>query len=78
MPRTKSHVVKNSAILPQRDFAFGAAIEIIEHRLRQSPPRNGAEIVNANHSRRCDSARRHGNGSLGESFGSPISYHSNE
>jgi hypothetical protein len=31
MPRPESDVVKYPAIFPERDFAFGAAIEIIEN-----------------------------------------------
>jgi hypothetical protein len=31
MPRPKSYIVKDPAILAKRNFAFGAAVEIIEN-----------------------------------------------
>jgi hypothetical protein len=52
MPRPKRDVIKDPAILPQRDFALGTAVKIIEYRLRNSLPRNGTEVFDANHPRR--------------------------
>ena len=50
MTRTKGHVIENSAILAQRDFAFGAAIEIIKNRLWNALTRDGTKIFDADNS----------------------------
>lgn len=42
--RTKQHIAKCPAVFPERDFAIGAAIQIIEHRPRQSTLRHAAQI----------------------------------
>jgi len=48
VPRPESYVVEDPAILAKRDLALGAAVEIIEHRSRQSLARDRPEIVDAN------------------------------
>src|SRR5216683_4524155 len=52
------HVLKDAAILSERDLAFGAAIEIVEDPFRNSATRHRPEIVDANDAGRCYSARR--------------------
>ncbi len=52
MTRPKSDVVKYPAIFAECDLAFGAAVEVVEHRLRNSFARDGPEVFDANHSGR--------------------------
>src|SRR5271155_4482785 len=52
MARPKRNVAKYSAILSECDFAFCTTIEVIKNRFGDSLPCDGAEILNANHSRR--------------------------
>jgi hypothetical protein len=52
------HVLKDAAILSERDLAFGAAIEIVENPFRNSATRHRPEILDANDAGRCYSARR--------------------
>ena len=49
MARAKSNVVEYPAILAEGDFAFGAAIEVIKHGLRNSFACDGPEIFDANY-----------------------------
>src|SRR5580700_4842041 len=56
MARPERHVFEHPAIFTQRDFAFGAAIQIIENRFRQLPVSDRAEICDANHPRRRHTA----------------------
>src|ERR1700674_3496065 len=40
-------VVKDSAILPECNLAFGAAIKVVEHSLRQALAGDGTEVLDA-------------------------------
>jgi len=51
MPRAESDIVKDAAVLPESDLAFGAAIQIIEDGLRNASARKGAKIFNTYGSR---------------------------
>jgi hypothetical protein len=54
MPGAEGYVFVNPAILAERDFAFGASIEIVEHGTGHTAFRDRAEIGNANNFRRGD------------------------
>ena len=45
------------AVLAQRDFVFGAAVDVIEHRLRQAPPRQRSQVLDIDDTRRRYFAR---------------------
>ena len=49
MPRPERNVAKDPAILPQRNLALGAPVEIVEYRFRHTLARNRTEVFNANH-----------------------------
>jgi hypothetical protein len=57
MPRSKRDVIKYPAILTQRDFAFGAAVEVVEYRFWHPLPGYGAEVFNTNNTGRRYSVR---------------------
>lgn len=57
MPRTKGNIVEHAAILPQRDFAFRAAIQIIKDGFGYAFAGYCPQIGNANHARRSDGSR---------------------
>jgi len=40
VPRFERDVLKHAAVLAQRNLAFGAAVEIIKNRFRNSPLRD--------------------------------------
>jgi hypothetical protein len=52
MAGAESNVIKDTAIFPQRHFAFGPSVKIIEDRFRNPAARDGTEILNAHDSRR--------------------------
>jgi hypothetical protein len=51
---TKGYIVKNAAIFSQRDFAFRAAIQIIENHSGQPPLRYAPQIIDIHDMRRVD------------------------
>jgi hypothetical protein len=53
MARPESNIVEDAAIFAQRNFTFGAAIEVIEYRLRNSAARDGTEVLDAHNPGRC-------------------------
>jgi hypothetical protein len=57
MPGPESDVIEHPAIFPERNLAFGAAVEIVKNSFRQSFARDGAEIVDAHNSGRGNSTR---------------------
>src|ERR1700685_3403559 len=57
MPRTKSNIVEHSAIFPQSDFAFRAAVEIVKHRSRNSLARDRTKVGDAYDSGQSDAGR---------------------
>jgi hypothetical protein len=46
--RPEGDIVEDPAVLPQGDFAFRAAIEVVKDCLRNSPLRCRSKIINAN------------------------------
>jgi len=50
MPRTKGDFLESTPVLAQRDLAFGAAVEVIENRLREPATGKRPEVFHANHS----------------------------
>ena len=76
--RPEGDVVEYSAILPQRDFAFGASVKIIEDWLRKSFTRDRTEVFNANHPGRGNGpcgACHSGKTNLFGILSSPLWYH---
>jgi hypothetical protein len=57
MTRTEGYVLKRTAILAERDFTFGAAVQIVEDCPRQSAARDGPKILDANYAGRRDCTR---------------------
>jgi hypothetical protein len=53
MPRPERDVIKEPAVLSQRDFAISAAVEVIKNRFGQSTPRQGPEILHTDDPRGC-------------------------
>jgi hypothetical protein len=51
---TKRYVIKNAAILSQRDFAFGATVEIIENHSGEPPLRYAPQIMDIHDMRRVN------------------------
>jgi hypothetical protein len=58
MAWAEDHVIVDPAIFAQRDFVFGAAIEVIEHGPWQAPLGKGAKVGDRDSARRCDGACR--------------------
>jgi hypothetical protein len=52
MARPEGNVLKNAAILPQRHFALGAAVQIVEDSLRQPFSRDRTKIWDGDDTRR--------------------------
>jgi hypothetical protein len=57
MPWTKHYRIKCAAVCSQRDFAFRASVQVIEHDTRQPPLGEAAQILDINDARRRDGAR---------------------
>jgi hypothetical protein len=55
--RTEGDVLIDAAILAEGDFAFGAAIEVIEDGAGHATLSDGAEISDADNARRGDGPR---------------------
>ena len=53
MTRPECDVIKDPAVLSQRDLAIGAAVQVIKHRFGQSAPRQGPEIMYTDDPRGC-------------------------
>jgi len=51
---TKRYIIENTAILAQRDFAFRAAIEIIEYNSGEPPVRYAPQIIDIHNMRRVN------------------------
>src|ERR1700730_7314736 len=51
---TKSHIIKHAAILSQGDFAFGAAVKIVENDSGEPPLCYAPQIKNIDDMRRVD------------------------
>jgi hypothetical protein len=47
MPRPKSYVVEYPAVFPERNFAFGAAVQVVKYGLRYSSARDRPEVLDA-------------------------------
>jgi hypothetical protein len=56
VPRPESDVLKHAAIFPQRDFALGTPVQVVEHRFRHSVTCERPEILDADDTRGCDGA----------------------
>jgi len=48
---SEGHFFKRAAILPQRDFAFGATIDVIEDGSWQTDLREASQIADIHHTR---------------------------
>ena len=53
MTRPERDVIKDPAVLAQRDLAIRAAVQVIKHRFGQSTPRQGPEILHTDDPRGC-------------------------
>ena len=53
MPRPERDVIKDPAVLSQRDFAISAAVQVIKNRFGQSTPCQGPEILHTDDPRGC-------------------------
>ncbi len=60
MTRAEGDVIEHAAILTQRDFAIGAAVQVIKNRPRKPLLGQGPEIVNTDDMGRCDFTCRSG------------------
>jgi len=49
--RSKRHFFKRTAILPQRNFAFGASVDVVEDRSRQMGLREAPQIADIHYTR---------------------------
>jgi hypothetical protein len=56
---TKSYIIKNAAILPQGDFAFGAAVKIVENDSGEAPLGYAPQIKDIHDMRRVDGRHSH-------------------
>ena len=59
VPGAKRYVVKNTAILSKRDFAFGATIQIIENHSGEPPLRYTPQIMDIHDMRRVNGRHSH-------------------
>jgi hypothetical protein len=56
MARTERHVFEHPTIFTQGDFAFGAAVQIIENRFLQLPVSDRPEVCDADYTWRGHAA----------------------
>ena len=55
--RAEDHVVEDAAVLPQREFGVGAAVDVVEHRARHAALGHEPEIGDVDDARRVDGTR---------------------
>ena len=55
----KGYIIKNTAILSQRDFALRATIQIIKNDSREPPLRYAPQIMDIHDMRRVDGGHSH-------------------